>query len=214
MTNGFFAPFRPFFDVSKGRPSIPMGTYVRLLFLKYRFRPGYEQPCVQVNDSLSWRRFCRIGLEARVSDESTTRKLTRCLGSDVVDEFLTITGLLADLAEASLAEADTILSSRRCPRRAARHRIEELRVRIEELRVLVERTSRLIAQARLRIGGDAPAGATRLMSLHEPDARPIAKSRLGRPVEFGYNYKAQLRSRTIVTASSWITPCTYETARC
>ena len=33
-------------------------------------------------------------------------------------------------------------------------------------------------------------GATRLVSLHEPDARPIRKGRLGKPVEFGY--KAQV----------------------
>ena len=35
-----------------------------------------------------------------------------------------------------------------------------------------------------------PDGATRRVSLHDPDARPIAKGRLGRPVEFGY--KAQV----------------------
>jgi IS5 family transposase len=35
-----------------------------------------------------------------------------------------------------------------------------------------------------------PDGATRRVSLHEPDARPIAEGRLGKPVEFGY--KAQV----------------------
>ena len=35
-----------------------------------------------------------------------------------------------------------------------------------------------------------PDGATRVVSLHDADARPIAKGRLGKPVEFGY--KAQL----------------------
>jgi IS5 family transposase len=35
-----------------------------------------------------------------------------------------------------------------------------------------------------------PGGASRRVSPHEPDARPIAKGRLGRPVEFGY--KAQV----------------------
>jgi len=35
-----------------------------------------------------------------------------------------------------------------------------------------------------------PDGATRRVSLHEPDARPIARGRLGKPAEFGY--KAQL----------------------
>ena len=213
-------------------------------------RLGYEQLCHQVNDSLSWRRFCRIGLEARVPDESTIRKITRRLGPDVVDELnvallglaaeqgqlrmdrvrvdttvveadieyptdsglltkaisriavlmrrieatgmsvdytdrtlqarhhaheigvwlrhrsdeakaevLIITGLLADLAEQSLAETDRILASKRRPRRAARRRIEELRV-------LVKRTRQLITQARTRIDGDVPPGATRLVSLH------------------------------------------------
>jgi IS5 family transposase len=32
-----------------------------------------------------------------------------------------------------------------------------------------------------------PDGATRRVSLHEPDARPIARGRLGKPVEFEYN---------------------------
>ena len=35
-----------------------------------------------------------------------------------------------------------------------------------------------------------PDGATRVVSLHDTQARPIAKGRLGKPVEFGY--KAQV----------------------
>jgi IS5 family transposase len=35
-----------------------------------------------------------------------------------------------------------------------------------------------------------PESATRLVSLHDADARPIRKGRLGKPVEFGY--KAQI----------------------
>ena len=35
-----------------------------------------------------------------------------------------------------------------------------------------------------------PESATRLVSLHDVDARPIRKGRLGKPVEFGY--KAQI----------------------
>ena len=59
-----------------------------------------------------------------------------------------------------------------------------------DLAVLVERTERVIAQARCRVAGNQPDGATRLVSLHEPDARPIRKGRLNKPVEFGY--KAQV----------------------
>ena len=34
----FFGPFRPFFDPTEGRPSIPIETYLRLMFLKYPSR--------------------------------------------------------------------------------------------------------------------------------------------------------------------------------
>jgi IS5 family transposase len=54
----------------------------------------------------------------------------------------------------------------------------------------VERVRRVAAQTHPRLAGQTPDGATRLVSLHDGDARPIAKGRLGKPVEFGY--KAQL----------------------
>ena len=57
-------------------------------------------------------------------------------------------------------------------------------------RAALERAARVITQTRSRVGGVMPESATRLVSLHDPDARPIRKGRLGIPVEFGY--KAQL----------------------
>jgi IS5 family transposase len=57
------------------------------MFLKYRYHLGYEELCTQVTDSLSWRRFCRIGLQANVPDESTIRKITRRCGPDVIDQL-------------------------------------------------------------------------------------------------------------------------------
>ena len=47
-----------------------------------------------------------------------------------------------------------------------------------------------MAQTRCRLAGQVPDGATRVVSLHDTDARPIRKGRLGNPVEFGY--KAQV----------------------
>jgi IS5 family transposase len=81
----FFGPFRPFFDPSEGRPSIPIETYLRLMFLKYRYQLGYERLCALVADSITWRRFCRIGLEVSVPDESTIRKITRRCGPELID---------------------------------------------------------------------------------------------------------------------------------
>lgn len=60
-----------------GRPTIAMGTYVRLMVIKQRTGWGYETLVREVSDSLHLRRFCRISLDARVPDESTVRKLTR-----------------------------------------------------------------------------------------------------------------------------------------
>src|SRR4051812_15273821 len=75
----FFAPFAPFFDPRLGRPSTPIETYLRLMFLKFRYRLGYESLCREVADSISWRRFCRIRLDGQVPNPTTLMKLTtRC----------------------------------------------------------------------------------------------------------------------------------------
>ena len=44
-------------------------------------------------------------------------------------------------------------------------------------------------RARARLAGQMRDGATRLVSLHDPDARPIRTGRTGRP---GFGYKAQV----------------------
>lgn len=72
----FFEPFRRWFDPEVGRPSIPVETYLGLMFLKYRYRLGYETLCAEVSDSLSWTRFCRIPLGERAPHPSTLMKIT------------------------------------------------------------------------------------------------------------------------------------------
>jgi IS5 family transposase len=66
----FFAPFTPYFDRRIGRPSVPMETYLRMMFLKFRYRLGFESLCREVGDSISWHRFCRIpfGHQGAASD--------------------------------------------------------------------------------------------------------------------------------------------------
>src|SRR3954447_26866208 len=81
----FFAPFVPFFDPRLGRPSTPMETYLRLMFLKFRYRLGYESLCREVSDSITWRQFCRIGLDQPVPHPTTLMKLTTRCGSAEVD---------------------------------------------------------------------------------------------------------------------------------
>ena len=71
----------------RGRPSIAMATFVRLMVVKQRTGWGYETLVREVSDSLHLRRFCLIGIDQRVPDESTVRKLARRLGAEVVEEI-------------------------------------------------------------------------------------------------------------------------------
>lgn len=49
----FFAPFEPFFDPVIARPSTPVECYLRLMFLKFRYRLGYESLFAEVSDSIT-----------------------------------------------------------------------------------------------------------------------------------------------------------------
>jgi IS5 family transposase len=285
----FFAPFAPHFHPVMGRPSTPVEWYLRLMFLKFRYRLGYESLCAEVSDSISWRRFCRIPLDGTVPHPTTLMKLTTRCGEGAVaglNEALwakaagqkllrtgrvradttvvsanvayptdtgllakavgklvrtarrvraaggapatvmtdrrraaarrvreiaaklrsrnklvreettqairRVTGELARLAETTAAQAAAVLrNGRRAVPKALSGRMRgRLRRALDELAVTIERTAQVVAQARTRLAGQTPDGATRLVSLHDPDARPIRKGRIDRPVEFGY--KAQV----------------------
>jgi transposase, IS5 family len=278
----FFEPFRAHFHATLGRPSIPIETYLRLMFLKYRYRLGFEPLCREVADSISWQRFARIPLGVAVPHPTTLMKVTTRCGSSAVDglndallakaavakvlktnkvrayttvieanvAYPTDSGLLAKgvarmakairrVKAAGLASrtktrdrtrtvhararsiganlrrrtdqakdevrainADLVRVARRAVREAravvrnARPALRphdlpgRTRAAVDELERTAKRVERVAAQTRQRIHGSTPDGATRLVSLHDPDARPIAKGRLGKPVEFGY--KAQV----------------------
>jgi IS5 family transposase len=92
----FFEPFRAHFHQVLGRPSVPIETYLRLMFLKYRYRLGFEPLCREVADSISWQRFCRIPLGVSVPHPTTLMKITTRCGSAAVE----------GLNEALLAKAE------------------------------------------------------------------------------------------------------------
>ena len=280
----FFEPYRAHFHDRLGRPSIPIETYLRLMFLKYRYRMGFEPLCREVADSISWQRFCRVPLGTAVPHPTTLMKITTRCGVAAVEglneallakanadrliktsrvradttvveanvAYPTDSGLLArgvarmaksikkikaaglaartttrdrtrsvhrrardiaanlrrrtdaakhevrainadliGIAEQAVAEARTVLrNARRALARAGVAVSGRARAEVDALDTTVSRVERIAAQTRLRIAGTTPEGSTRLVSLHDPDARPIAKGRLGKPVEFGY--KAQV----------------------
>ncbi len=97
-----------------------------------------------------------------------------------------ITGELAGIAEAAMRDAVVVMrNAKRALRGATGERKGRLHRAINDLNTLIERTQRVVAQTRSRLGGVMPESATRLVSLHDVDARPIRKGRLGKPVEFG-----------------------------
>ena len=108
---------------------------------------------------------------------------------------------------ASVAEAKRLLVNAKRALRRAKTKAERRRERgihdaaagrrrgrlvraINDLTELLTAACKIVAQTRERVAGITPDGATRRVSLHDADARPIAKGRLGRPVEFGH--KAQV----------------------
>lgn len=80
-------PFIKRFNVLMGRPTVPIETYVRLMYLKFRYQMGYETLVAEVSDSLSWRRFCGIGYNDRMPDSTTLIKLTHKYGEDTLKEL-------------------------------------------------------------------------------------------------------------------------------
>lgn len=93
----FLAPFSARMACNVGRPTIPMETYLRLMYLKHRYQMGYETLLKEVTDSLSWRRFSRIALNGAVPHPTTLMKLTRRCGTAVIDDLST--ALLAQAVE-------------------------------------------------------------------------------------------------------------------
>jgi IS5 family transposase len=258
----------------RGRPSIAMVTFVRLMVVKQRTGWGYETLVREVSDSLHLRRFCLIGIDQRVPDESTVRKLARRLGPEVVSEITRMviekakreTRFIARAArvDSTVVEADVrypsdavlALQGARSLTREGRklQKLTGAKTRVRDrsrsigqkvravsktlarrtgeakrqVMALNEQAGRLIKQSAkeaIRLAAAARRSARgrgakaklraaerleqlagrcrkvaeqidrrvrglkitdRLVSISDPDARPIRKGKLGKPTEFGY----------------------------
>ncbi len=83
----FFEPYRQRFNTRIGRPTVPIETYLRLMYLKHRYGFGHETLVREVADSLHWRRFCHIPLDEAVPHPTTLSKLTHKYGPEVLQEL-------------------------------------------------------------------------------------------------------------------------------
>ena len=94
------------------------------------------------------------------------------------EEVKAITVEMATIAEAALSEAKKVAANaRRGLRRAGDVASGRRRATVGELDTLIERLERIVAQTRLRLEGEMPEASARLVSLHDPDARPFSAVR-------------------------------------
>jgi IS5 family transposase len=102
-----------------------------------------------------------------------------------------INGEMVGIAERVARQAERVVrNARRKLATLGEHAPRRARAVVEMLARTARLTRRIATQCRQRLAGETPDGSTRVVSLHDADARPIVKGRLGKPVEFGY--KAQL----------------------
>lgn len=83
----FFVPYREKFNQRIGRPTVPVDTFHRLMYLRFRHQLSYEVLVREVRDSITWRQFCRIPLDARVPDSTTLVKLVKKYGPATLDRL-------------------------------------------------------------------------------------------------------------------------------
>jgi len=105
-------------------------------------------------------------------------------GGEAMVEVDRLTGEVAGLASQTLRQVQAVV---RNARRARRRRPGDGRLGrlVGELEETIGHTGRLLAQTDQRLAGNRVI-ADRLVSLSDPDARPIRKGKPGRPTEFGY----------------------------
>jgi len=75
--------FVAYFDPCFGRPSIPIETYLRLMHLRFRYRPRLRDSVAPRWPTHSAGALCRIGPYEQGAGPSTLMKITKRCGDDV-----------------------------------------------------------------------------------------------------------------------------------
>ncbi|HET7378821.1 MAG TPA: transposase [Gaiellales bacterium] len=113
------------------------------------------------------------------------RAMTRTLGrrtGERKQQVLELTEQAGKLVERSIREARrlVVIARRRARGRGAQAKLRQIR-KLEEF---VDRAERVAEQIQKRMRGERITN--RLISIFDPDARPIRKGKLGKPNEFGF----------------------------
>jgi transposase, IS5 family len=80
-------PFEEVFDESLGRPGTPVGIYLRMMYLKFRWGLSYEEVEREVRERLPWRYFCHLSLMDAVPDSTTLIKLNQRFGENRISDL-------------------------------------------------------------------------------------------------------------------------------
>ena len=83
----FEEPITNHFNSQRGRPTVPVRVYLRLMYLKHYMGFSYEDLVSEVTHNLMYRFFCRIPIEQKVPDNTALIKITTKYGEDVIDEI-------------------------------------------------------------------------------------------------------------------------------
>jgi transposase, IS5 family len=122
-------------------------------------------------------------------------------------EVLALTKQTGELLERSVTEARRVAAAarRRARGRGARAKLTAAR-RLEEL---ADRCEKVARQIRQRLAGEKITD--RVVSLADPDARPIRKGKIGKATEFGYvSQLAEVTEHTRAGARGLILPASHQ----
>ena len=144
------------------------------------------------------------GLTRKVRDRSRaaskrTRSLNRSLARRVGDtkqEVQRLTEEIAELAKASLGQAQRLLAEAKLRAAGVKHGLSDGANRaVTKLEQMIGLSDKVVEQIRRRFAGEKITD--RLVSLFDPEARPIRKGKKSKPTEFGYmNQYAELSANT------------------
>jgi transposase, IS5 family len=153
--------------------------------------------------------------QARVRDRSRAmgrklRTITRTIrrrSGEAKSEVLKLTGETGELLERSIKEARRLA---RVARRRARGRGAKAKLKAAaKLEAMADRCAKVAQQIKQRVAGDPITD--RIVSLHDPDARPIRKGKLGKRTEFGFvSQLAEVTEHTKRGARGLILPASTE----
>ncbi len=153
--------------------------------------------------------------QARVRDRSRAmghklRTITRTIrrrSGEAKQEVLKLTGETGEMLERSIREARRLaaIARRKARGRGARAKLKAAAA-LEEM---ADRCEKVATQIRQRVKGEPIKD--RIVSLHDPDARPIRKGKLGKRTEFGFvSQLAEVTEHTKTGARGLILPASTE----